>query len=45
MKEARKEEDEVFNSFVNAQSRDRSTPLYVAAKFGNLKIMELLLQQ
>ena len=32
-------------SIVNALSNDRCTPLYIAAKFGHTKIMELLLNK
>ena len=45
LEKAREEESESLSSFVNASSHDRSTPLYVAAKFGNMKIMELLLDK
>ena len=33
------------DSIVNAPSSDRCTPLYIAAKFGHTRIMELLLNK
>ena len=33
------------DSIVNSLSSDRSTPLYIAAKFGHTRIMELLLNK
>jgi ankyrin repeat protein len=43
LEQARREEDEVLKSFIDCPNSDRATPLYMAAKFGNVKIMELLL--
>lgn len=38
-------EDGDMNAFVNSPNSFRSTPLYMAAKFGNVKIMEFLLDK
>ena len=46
MEQAQRElKNEDLPSFVNSLSRDRSTPIYIAAKFGNTKIMKLLLKK
>ena len=45
IEQARGEVNEDLTSFVNSLSRDRSTPIYIAAKFGNPEIMELLLKK
>ena len=44
IEQARKEEVDLEN-FVNAPSSDRTTPFYIASKFGHMKIMELLLEK
>ena len=45
LEQARKENDEVLKSFIDFPNSDRATPLYMGAKFGNVKVMELLLEK
>ena len=46
MEQAQRElKNEDLTSFVNSLSHDRYTPIYIAAKFGNPKTMELLLEK
>ncbi|CAI8040068.1 Transient receptor potential cation channel subfamily A member 1 homolog [Geodia barretti] len=44
LKQAKKEGGEVLRSFIDLPNSVRATPLYMCAKFGNAKVMELLLE-
>ena len=45
LEQAREEDEDIMRSFAEVPNCDRSTPLYIAAKFGNVKIMEMLLNK
>lgn len=45
LEQAKKDGDEILRSFLDSPNSDRATPLYVCAKFGNAKVMELLLDK
>ena len=45
LKQAKKEGGEVLRSFIDLPNSVRATPLYMCAKFGNAKVMELLLEK
>ena len=45
LEQAMKDGDEMLKTFIDFPNSDRATPLYTSAKFGSVKVMELLLEK
>ena len=45
LEQAKKDGEEIQRSFIDSPNSGRATPLYMCAKFGNAKVMELLIRK